>query len=80
MSPRIARLAGLGALGAAAGLLLLFLLLVFGTRPALYAGLDGTQRLLTWIAFGGIIAALIAVHVLIGRQLLAASRGERPAP
>jgi hypothetical protein len=73
-------MAGLGALGAGAGLALLCLLLLFFTRPAQYTGMDATLRTLTWIAFIGVFAALILVHVILGRQLLALSRGERPAP
>lgn len=70
MPPRIARLAGLGALGASAGLLALLALLVFGTRPTPSSGMDGTTRVMTWIAVVGVILALVAVHVMIGRRLL----------
>jgi hypothetical protein len=76
--PRIARLAALGAFGACAGIFAIYLLLLFGTRPTPYSGLDGTLRFLTWLTVAGVILALIAVHVVLGRQLLALSRGETP--
>jgi len=80
MPPRVARFAGLGALGAAGGLLLLILLFAYATRPGQYAGMDGTTRALTWLCVAGLLTALALVHVLLGRRLLALSRGERPAP
>ena len=80
MSPRVARLAGLGALGAAAGLVALYLLFAFSTRPGVYAGMDDTSRFLTWLAVGGVVLALVAVHVVLGLQLLAIGRGERREP
>ena len=80
MPPRIARLAGLGAIGASAGLLLLFLLFAFATRPGDNAGMDATHRTLSWIGVAGVVLALAAVHVLLGLRLLALARGERPAP
>jgi hypothetical protein len=70
MPPKIAKLAGLGAFGASAGLLGLYLLLVFLTRPQPSGGIDTTNAIVTWIALGGLFAALIAVHVVIGRRLL----------
>ena len=75
MPPKIAKLAGLGAFGAGAGLLGLFLLLVFITRPAQYSGIDEINAAVTWISLGGLFAALIIVHVVIGKQLLKLARG-----
>lgn len=80
MPPRVARLAGLGALGASAGLAVLFLLFVFLTRPSPYSGMDWTQRTLAWMGVAGVVLALIAVHVLLGRQLLTLAKGERSRP
>lgn len=70
MPPRIARLAGLGAFAAAGGIALLYLLFLFATRPTAGSGLDGTERFIAWFTVAGVIVALIAVHVVIGRQLL----------
>jgi len=80
MTPKLARLAGFGALGAAAGLLLLILLIMFLLRPGQFAGMDWTNRILTWMSFAGLLSALAFVHILLGRRLLAASRDERPEP
>ena len=77
MPPRIARLAGLGAFGACAAFAALYLLIVFATRPSQYAGMDGTLRFITWFSIAGVILALLGVHVVFGRQLLAMARGER---
>ena len=76
MPPKLARLAGLGAFGAGAGVLALYALFVFVTRPTSSSGLDGTQRFLTWFTVAGVVLALALVHVVIGRQLLLLARGE----
>jgi hypothetical protein len=76
MPPKIARLAGLGAFGACAGLLGLYLLLVFVTRPTSTAGIDLVNAMVVWISLGGLFLALIALHVAIGRQLLRLAQGE----
>ena len=75
MPPRIARLAGLGAFGACAGLLALYLLLVYVTRPSGRGGIDVVNAAVAWIALGGLFTALIVVHVVIGRQLLRLAQG-----
>lgn len=77
MPQRFARLAGMGALGAAAGLLALAVLFGLVTRPGPYAGLDATSRALAWGAVAGVLLALSLVHVVLGRELLAMGRGER---
>ena len=38
--------------------------------------MDGTQRFLTWLSVGGVLLALLGVHVMLGRRLLALGRGE----
>jgi hypothetical protein len=80
MPPRIARLAGLGAFAACGGLALLFLLLVYVTRPNPRGGIDTTNAIVTWISLAGVFAALIGAHVLIGRRLLAMSKGRAERP
>lgn len=75
MPPKIAKLAGLGAFGACAGLLGLYLLLVYLTRPQPSGGIDAVNAVVTWIALGGLFAALIAIHVVIGKRLLRLGRG-----
>jgi hypothetical protein len=76
MPPRIAKLAGLGAYGACAGIAALYLLVLYGTRPTADSGMDGTQRFITWLSVGGVFLALLGVHVMLGRRLLALGRGE----
>jgi hypothetical protein len=76
MPPKYAKLAGLGAFGAGAGLLALFALLVFLTRPARLGGIDITNAIVTWISLGGLFVALILVHVLIGKRLLLLAKGQ----
>ena len=75
MPPKIAKLAGLGAFGASAGLLALFLGVVFITRPVSSGGIDGINAAVAWISVGGLIIALIVVHVVIGKQLLLLGKG-----
>lgn len=77
MPPHIARLAGLGAYAASVGLLVLAALFVFATRPTRFSGMDPTMRAMTWISVIGVIVALVAVHVMLGRRLLKLARGER---
>lgn len=74
---QIHRLMGFGALGASGFFLLIYAGFLFITRPGGDAGMDWTHRVVSWIGVGGIIAALIAVHVVIGLQLIGP---ERKAP
>jgi hypothetical protein len=53
----------------------LFLLLAFVARPTLTGGIDRINAIVVWIALGGLFLALIAVHVVIGRQLLRLAKG-----
>jgi hypothetical protein len=76
MPPRIAKLAGLGAFAACAGIAAVFLLFIYGTRPTASSGMDGTLRFLSWLSVAGVLLALIGVHFLLGRRLLALARGE----
>lgn len=76
MPPRVARLAGLGAFGACAGLGALYLLVAFVVRPARTGGIDNINATVAWIALGGLFFALIVAHVVIGRQLLRLACGE----
>ena len=76
MPPKYARLAGLGAFGASAGLALIYFALVFLLmRPSPLHGIDGVNAAVAWISLGGLFAALIVVHVVIGKQLLLLAKG-----
>ena len=75
METRIARLAGLGAFGASAGMLALFLLLAWVARPIATGGINAVTAWVTWLSLGGLFGALIVVHVVLGRRLLVLSQG-----
>ena len=70
MPPKIARLAGLGAYGASAGMLALFALIMFFTRHTGTGGMTWDLSILLWISLAVVFAALIAALVAIGKQLL----------
>ncbi|MEO8621215.1 MAG: hypothetical protein ABI625_09125 [bacterium] len=76
MPPKIAKLAGLGAFAACGGIAALYVLFVYITRPTASAGLDPTQRFVSWFTVAGVLLALLGVHVVIGRQLFLLSKGE----
>ena len=76
MPPRIAKLAALGAFGACGGLAAFYALFLFVTRPSGFAGMDPTLRFIAWFSVAGVIVALLGVHVVFGRQLLALARGK----
>lgn len=75
----VPRLLGLGALGAGAGIAAAFLLVLYITRPDASSGMDATSRLVAWISIGGVIAALVIVHVVLGLQLLSDDSSSTPA-
>ena len=70
MPPKIARLAGLGAFGACAGMLALFALIIFLTRSTPLGGMMPALSAVTWISLAIVFAALIGAHVAIGKQLM----------
>ena len=75
MPPKIARLAGLGALGACAGFVALFALIIFISRPSRTGGMMPALSAVAWISVGLVVLALIAVHVALGKQLLDLAKG-----
>ena len=76
MPPKLAKLAGLGAYAAGGGLAALYLVFVYVTRPTASSGLDPTERFVAWFTVAGVLLALLGVHVVIGRHLIALSRGK----
>ena len=76
MPPKIAKLAGLGAFGACLGIAGVYALFVFITLPGGSPGLDPTLRFLSWFTVAGVILAVLGIHVMLGRRLLALSKGE----
>lgn len=78
MPPKIARLAGLGAFGACAGMLGLFALIIVFTRSTPTGGLMPTLSILTWISLAVVFVALIGAHIAIGKQLMHIGKGGGP--
>lgn len=75
-----ARLAGFGAFAACGGIAALFLLFVYVTRPTSWSGMDATTRILAWGSVAGVALALLGVHLLFARELLALAKGEPRRP
>ena len=73
MNPRFLRLAGLGAFGACGAFLLLYALLAFIATPKGSAGIDRANASIVYISVALVVLALIAVHVVLARQLLTES-------
>jgi hypothetical protein len=78
MPPKVARLAGLGAFGACAGMVALFAIIIFFTRSTPLGGMMPTLSYLTWISLAIVFVALIAAHIAIGKQLMHIARGGGP--
>jgi hypothetical protein len=78
MPPKIARLAGLGAFAASGGFIALFAYVVYISRHTTTGGMMPALSAVSWISLGLVVLALIAVHVVIGRQLLYVGRGGGP--
>jgi hypothetical protein len=75
MPPKIARLAGLGAFGACAGFLALYAYVSFISRHTATGGMMPVLSVVVWISLGLVVLALIGLHVVIAKQLLALARG-----
>lgn len=75
MPPKIAKLVGLGAFGACAGFIALFAYVAYISRKTPTGGMMLALSVVTWISVGLVVLALIAVHIIIGRQLLLLSEG-----
>jgi uncharacterized membrane protein required for colicin V production len=77
MPPRIAKLIGYGAFAAILLFVAIYALIAYVAIPTRTGGIDRTLAAVTWISVGLTVLALIGVHVLIGRELLAFGRGDR---
>ncbi len=80
LSPKIARFFGLQMLLVIGGLVVLWAVLLWFTRPngpGTTGGIDGTNVTITWIAFTAIFAALGAIHAIFARQLFGEAKGTR---
>lgn len=74
MPKMIARLLGLGAYAVCVALLALFAVAAFFSRHTATGGIDPTTEYVTWLAMGGVVLAVIGVHLYLGRQLLLIAR------
>lgn len=80
MSPKIARLAGLGAFAACAFFVLLYAYVVWLVSPSSTGGIMWPHSVLAYIALALVTFSLILVHVAIGKQLLYIADGGGPRP
>jgi TRAP-type C4-dicarboxylate transport system permease small subunit len=78
MPPKIARLAGLGALAACGAFAALFLYVAYISRHTAAGGMMPALSVVSWISVGLVVLALIAVHIAVGKQLLYIGRGGGP--
>jgi len=72
----MARMAGLGAYGACALFVLIYLYVAWISRHTATGGMMTALSVVTWISLALVVLALIAVHVAVGKQLIyIANRG-----
>jgi len=71
---KYAKLAALGAVGVCVGVLGLYGLIAFGSRPTADGGIDGTHAVLAWISAAIPAAAIIAAHLAYVKVLLDESK------
>jgi len=72
---KYAKLAAFGAIGVSVGVLALYALIVFISRPTPTGGIDRTHATLTWISAAVPAAAIIAVHLAFAKILWDEARG-----
>jgi hypothetical protein len=77
MPPRIARFAALGAFGAVALFVFIYVVIAIASAPRRTGGIDMIEAVVTWISVGIAMLGLIAAHIVVARGLLAYSRGRR---
>lgn len=80
MSPKIARLAGLGAFGACGLFVLIYLYVAWLSTPSKTGGIMWAHSVLAYISLALVTLALIALHVAIGKQLMYIAEGRGPRP
>jgi hypothetical protein len=71
---KYAKIAALGAVGVSLGVLALYGLIAFGSRPTPDGGIDSTQAVLTWISAAIPALAIIAAHLAFVKVLLDESK------
>lgn len=76
MPARLARVAAFGAYGACAAIVALFAAVAFISRHTATGGMMPVLSVVTWISLGVVVLALVAVHVILARQLVALADGK----
>ncbi|HEX6053436.1 MAG TPA: hypothetical protein VFZ21_29410 [Gemmatimonadaceae bacterium] len=71
---RFAKLAALGAVGVAIGVVGLYALVSFISRPTPTGGIDRTHAVLTWISLAVPALAIIAAHLAYAKVLMDESK------
>ena len=80
LSPKIAKLLAIQMRLVPLGLLAVLAFVLYNTRPnrmGTDGGLDPVNTFITWFAFIVVFGALIAIHLIFGRQLSSEAKGER---
>ena len=80
MPPKIAKLMGLGAFGAIAGMIAIYLFVAWLSAPSKTGGMMMSLSVVTWISLGIVILGMIASHVNLALQLLAIAKGKGAKP
>jgi len=71
---KYAKIAALGAIGVSLGVVALYALIAFGSRPTPDGGIDRTHAVLTWISAAIPAAAIVAAHLAYVKVLLDESK------
>jgi hypothetical protein len=81
LSPKIARFLAAQMLLVVGGLVLLWAVILYFTRPnhplTTTGGIDTVNVTITWVAFTVIFLALALIHLIFARQLLSEAKGVR---
>ena len=80
LSPKIAKLLAIQMRIIPLGILAALAFLLYHTRPnamGTTGGLDPINTFITWMAFIVVFGAIIAIHLIFGRQLSSEAKGER---
>lgn len=74
LDAKLATVAGFGGYAVAVGVVVVFAAFLWLVHPVQYGGYNSAMFNVTAIAVGVVCAALIAAHIAIGNQLLAAGK------
>ena len=80
LSPKVARLLAIQMRLIPLAILAVLAFLLYHTRPnymGTTGGIDPINTFITWMAFIVVFGAVIAIHLIFGRQLAGEGKGER---